>query len=114
MGKEAKGTRKRIKGRGEGRADLVVIGVEVVGCREDGDNGGEPGLVVLTMHPIASVLRLMRSDDREEFVLIEELAGGVEGEGRGAASDLVELEQFLDIRSKVLHGVSPEEVARKE
>ena len=71
---------------------FVAVDVEVVGCREDGDERGEAGGLTLAVHLVAGVLRLVGSDNGEEVVTLEELTagaiavrggGGGGGEGRG-------------------------------
>lgn len=60
---------------------LVVVDVEVVWCGEDGHDGRKSGRTRLAVHPVASVLRFVGSDDRKEIVLLEESAcGGVREE----------------------------------
>ena len=66
---------------------FVAVDVEVVGCREDGDERGEAGGLTLAVHLVAGVLRLVGSDDGEEVVTLEELTAGAIavrwGGGRG-------------------------------
>ena len=42
---------------------LVVVDVQVVGGREDGDQGGESRGLALSVHSIARVLGFVRSND---------------------------------------------------
>ena len=55
---------------------LVVVDVEVVWRRENGDEGGESGGLALAVHAVARVLGLVRADDGEEVVLLQEVAAG--------------------------------------
>ena len=55
---------------------LVVVDVEVVWRREDGDEGGESGGLALAVHAVARVLGLVCADDGEEVVLLQEVAAG--------------------------------------
>ena len=43
---------------------------------EDGDEGGESGGLALAVHAVARVLGLVRADDGEEVVLLQEVAAG--------------------------------------
>ena len=55
---------------------LVVVDVEVVGGREDGDDRGEAGGLALAVHAVAAVLRLVRPDDGQQPVVLQERAHG--------------------------------------
>jgi hypothetical protein len=66
---------------------LVVVHVQVVGRREDGDEGGKGGLRALLVHAVAGVLGLVGADDREQLVVLQELAAGGVAVEEGAAPD---------------------------
>ncbi len=53
---------------------LVVVDVEVVGCGEDGDDGGEARGGVGFVHAVPGVLRLVRANDGQQVVAVQELA----------------------------------------
>ena len=55
---------------------LVVVHIEVVGCGEDGHDGGETCCLCFAVHTVAGVLGFVCADDGEEVVAFEELAGG--------------------------------------
>ena len=56
---------------------FVPVDVEVVGCREDGDEGGETGGMALAVHLVARVLGLVGPDDGQHVVPLKELAAGI-------------------------------------
>ena len=56
---------------------FVPIDVEVVGCREDGDEGWEASGVALAVHLVAGVLGLVGPDDGQHVVPLKELTAGI-------------------------------------
>ena len=42
---------------------LVIVDIQVVGGREDSDQGGEPRGLTLSVHSVARVLGLVRTND---------------------------------------------------
>lgn len=59
---------------------LVVVDIEIVGCAEDGHDTGEACRPGFAIHAVAGILGLVRADNGEEVVLLEEVAGGRVGE----------------------------------
>ncbi|KAI8035088.1 hypothetical protein M5D96_012181 [Drosophila gunungcola] len=91
---------------------LVVVHVEIVGRREDGDQRGEAGGLALAVHAVAGVLRLVRPDDRQQVVVLQEVAaGGVAVEVRAAAHGVVRVEVRVLLVAEVLQWVRPQQVA---
>jgi hypothetical protein len=89
---------------------LVVVGIKIVGGREEGDHARE-ALGTLAVHLVARVLGLVRADEREEIVPVEELDHGTVTVHIRAAAHFVVLEEIFHIGTKVFHRVSPEQVA---
>ena len=52
---------------------LVAIDIQVVGGRENGDEGGESSGLALSVHLVPSVLRLVSTNDGEEIVALKKL-----------------------------------------
>lgn len=55
---------------------LVVVHVEVVGRTEDCHDAGETSCPRFPVHSVSSILCFVRTDDREQVVLLEECACG--------------------------------------
>lgn len=92
-------------------SSLIVVHVEVVGSREDGHDTGETGCPRLAVHTVPCVLGLMGSDDGEEVVFLEEVTRRRIREEVRATSDMVVEEIIIRLLlTKVLKGVSPENV----
>lgn len=68
---------------------LVRVNVKVVGSGEDGHDRGEASSLGLLVHAVTCVLSLVRTDNREKIVTLEELAGSVVGEEVATATDVV-------------------------
>ena len=93
---------------------LVVVDIEVVGCAKDGHDAGEAGSPRLSVHAISGILRFVGSNDGEEIVLLEEVAGGWVGEEVGASSDvIVNVELASLLLSEFFQWISPEYVAHE-
>ena len=52
---------------------LVAVDIQVVGGRENGDEGGESSRLALSVHLVPSVLRLVSTNDGEEIVALKKL-----------------------------------------
>jgi len=90
---------------------LVVVDVKIVWGREHGDEGGEAGVSAPLVHAVARVLRLVRADDGEELVLLQEIAHGVVAVVVGAATGVVVREQILmGLRAVVFEGIGPQKI----
>ena len=55
---------------------FVVVYIEVVGCAEDGHDTWKARCPSLPVHPVTSILSLVRADDGQEVVLLQEGACG--------------------------------------
>ena len=55
---------------------LVVVYIEVVGCAEDGHDTREACRPRLSVHPVPSILSLVRANDGQQVVLLQEGACG--------------------------------------
>lgn len=55
---------------------LVSVDVQVVRRRENGHDRREPGRLGLAVHAVTGVLRLVRSNDREQVVTFQKVASG--------------------------------------
>jgi hypothetical protein len=55
-------------------AYLVVVHVEIVGRAEDGDKRWEARRLRLSVHAVSGVLSLVRPDDAEQIVVLQEVA----------------------------------------
>ena len=55
---------------------FVVVYVEIVRCAKDGHDTWEACCPGLSVHAIASILSLMRADDGQKIVLLQEGACG--------------------------------------
>ena len=53
---------------------LVVVDIEIVGRTEDGHDAREAGRPCFSVHAVASILCFVRTDDREQVVLLQEAA----------------------------------------
>lgn len=57
---------------------FIVVDVKVVGCAEDGHDTWEACRPRLSVHPVTCILSLVRADDGQQVVLLQEGAcGGV-------------------------------------
>lgn len=93
---------------------FVVVHVQVVGCRENGDEAGETGRLTLAVHTVAGVLRLVRADDGQQVVFLQEVAARVITVEIGASSDRVVGEVFgVLLVAEVFERVGPEQVAHR-
>ena len=52
---------------------LVAVNVQVVGGRENSDEGGKSGGLTLSVHLVPSVLCLVSTNDGEEVVTLKKL-----------------------------------------
>ena len=52
---------------------LIAVDIQVVGGRENGDEGGESSGLALSVHLVPSVLRLVSTNDGEEIVALKKL-----------------------------------------
>ncbi len=87
---------------------LVVINVEVVRRREDGHDTWEPSRPSLTVHPVASILCLMRPDNGEQVVLLQEITGSRIREEIRAPAHMIVHEIFIGLLlAEILERVSP-------
>ena len=64
---------ERLKKIGGRKRTLIVVDVEVVGRTEDGDERRETGRCRLAVHAIAGVLCLVRANDRQQVVVLQEV-----------------------------------------
>ena len=55
---------------------FVVVYVEVIGCAKDGHDTWEARRSSLPIHPVTSILSLVRANDGQEIVLLQEGACG--------------------------------------
>ena len=93
---------------------LVVVDVKVVGCAEDCHDARKASRPRLSVHAITGILRFVGSDDGEEIVLLEEVAGGRIREEVGATSDVVvNIELASLLLSKFFQWIGPENVAHQ-
>ena len=91
---------------------LVVVDVEVVGRREDGDERREPRSLALAVHPVPGVLGFVGADNRQQVVLLKEIAARRVTIEVGAASYGVVAVVFGGgFGAEVLDGVGPQQVA---
>jgi hypothetical protein len=56
---------------------LVVVDVEVIWCREYRHDRREAGCFGFPIHPVASVLSLVCTDDREQVIALQKLTSGL-------------------------------------
>ena len=75
---------------------FVVVGVAVVGRGEDGDDQREVVVLVPLVHLVAFELRLVRPDDRQQLVVLEEVRRRLYAVEERAAADFVELISFRE------------------
>ena len=75
---------------------FVVVGVAVVGRGEDGDDQREVVVLVPLVHLVAFELRLVRPDDRQQLVVLEEVRRCLYAVEERAAADFVELISFRE------------------
>mmetsp|Transcript_99811 Transcript_99811/g.316835 ORF Transcript_99811/g.316835 Transcript_99811/m.316835 type:complete len:367 (-) Transcript_99811:660-1760(-) len=97
---------------------LVVVDIAVVGGREYGDHRREARAGIRLVHLVTLQLSFMRSNDRQQGVLLQEGRGAVEAVEVRAASHLVGHEgrgvlPRLDGLVLGLQRIGPEEVAKK-
>lgn len=102
----------------------ISVDVEVVGSRENGDDGRELLVRLFAMHGVPSVLCLVPSDDREQAVPLQKFARSLERVKVRAAAHLVVQEERagrvggalrpgLVLVPKVGDRVRPEQVAEQ-
>uniref|UniRef100_A0A182J1E9 Uncharacterized protein n=1 Tax=Anopheles atroparvus TaxID=41427 RepID=A0A182J1E9_ANOAO len=85
--------------------------VEIVGRGEDGDQRGETGGRALPVHAIAGVLRLVRPDNGEQLVVLQEITARlVAVEVRTPAHGIVRVEVRVLLVAEVLERVRPEQI----
>ena len=53
---------------------FIPVDIQVVGCREDGNEGGKSSGGALAVHLVASVLGLVSPNDGQHVVPLQELA----------------------------------------
>lgn len=93
---------------------LVVVNVQVIWSTEDGHDTREASSSCLAVHSVASVLRFMGTNDRQQVVLLQERASSGVGEEVRTASDMVVDEILLRLfLTKVLQRVCPEKIAHE-
>jgi len=90
---------------------FIVVDVAVVGGREDGDDDREVGVAVPAVHLVAIELGLVRPDDRDQVVALEEAVDGVVPVEVAAPPHVVDPVDVLANPVVVVDGVGPEQVA---
>ena len=93
---------------------LVVVDVEVVRGAEDGHDAREGRGPSLPIHPVAGILGLVRSDDGEQVVLLQEGTGGRVREEVRASPNMI-MNEVLGrlLLPKVLQRVGPQDVTHQ-
>lgn len=93
---------------------LVVVDIEVVGCREDGHDTGESSCSGLSIHSVTSILGFVSSDDRQEVVFLEEIASSRIGEEVRATSHVIVDKVFGGFfLTKFFQWISPKDIAHQ-
>ena len=95
-------------------SSLVVVHIKIVRRAEDCHDTGEAGSPCLSVHAVASILRFVRSNNREEVILFKEGACGWVREKVGATSNVVVHEEIVCfLLSKFFERIGPQDVAHK-
>ena len=93
---------------------LVVVNVQIIWSREDGHHAWETGCPGLTVHPIASVLSFVCTNDGKQIVFLQEGAGRRIREEVRTTSDVVVKEVVAGfLLTEVLERVCPEDIAHQ-
>ena len=89
----------------------VIVSIEVVGRREDCNDGGEARGGARVAHVVAVVLGFMCAEDGQHTIAFQELTGRKVCEDIGAPAEAVQGEALAIARREVLCRVGPQDVA---
>jgi hypothetical protein len=93
---------------------LVVVDIQVIGSAEDGHDTREACGHGLAVHSIAGILGFVGSNDGQEVVLLQEIAGGIVGEKVGASSDVVVYKELGSLLlAKLFQWIGPKNVTHE-
>jgi hypothetical protein len=94
---------------------FVVVDVQIIRRRKDGNNRRKSSRPSLAVHSIPSVLRLMRPDHAQQIIPFQKRASSIVREEIGTSADMVMRVHLVLVLflSEILERVRPQEVAHE-